>query len=73
MCACRAGKIQCFTGISDPYETPPNPEIVLEHLQPDGTPNSPDDMAATVVDYLKEHGFLPPDSSANSNGSGPHT
>lgn len=54
----RAGKLKCFTGIDDPYETPTNAEIVLSHLYPDGTERSPKDMAATVLGYLEEHGFL---------------
>lgn len=59
----RAGKIKCFTGVDDPYEEPPNAEIVLEHVRPGGTPNTPDDMAATIVDYLMEQGFLGSDQA----------
>lgn len=54
----RAGKIKCFTGVDDPYETPNSPEIVLEYVQPDGSANTPDDMAATILDYLEQHGIL---------------
>ena len=68
---CRAGKLKCFTGIDDPYEVPPKAEIVLEYLRPDGALNTPDDMAAAIVDYLHDHGFLPPDavrSCTSNNG-----
>lgn len=54
----RAGKIECFTGVNDPYEIPSSPEIVLNHVRPDGTPNTPDDMAASILDYLDQHGIL---------------
>ena len=55
---CREGKIKQFTGIDDPYEAPTKAEIVLHHAQPDGTIISPDDMAASVLDYLEEHGYV---------------
>ena len=58
VCHNRAGKIKCFTGVDDPYEVPTSPEIILDHLQPDGSANSPDDMAATILDYLEQHGIL---------------
>lgn len=49
----REGIIKEFTGISDPYEAPENPEIELrtdlEEI---------DESAAKVVDYLLEKGFL---------------
>jgi len=54
----RSGKLKCFTGIDDPYETPQNAEIVLSHLHPDGTERSPQDMAGTVLNYLDKHGCL---------------
>ena len=65
---CRAGKIRCFTGVDDPYEPPPRAEIVLQHTRPDGSLNTPDDMAAEIVDYLQEHHFLQ-DRSCASNGT----
>jgi adenylylsulfate kinase len=43
----RQGKIANFTGISDPYEAPSDPEL---HL--DGGQASPDNLAAQVVDEL---------------------
>ncbi|CAL5324541.1 unnamed protein product [Camellia sinensis] len=52
----RAGKIKCFTGIDDPYEAPLNSEIVLQ-LKGEVCA-SPSEMAETVIDYLKEKGYL---------------
>jgi len=69
----RAGKIKNFTGISDPYEPPPNPEVVVHS---DGT-ESPGQSAAKVIRVLEEKGYLPkismePVSSffATLNGAG---
>ncbi|QDS89716.1 adenylyl-sulfate kinase [Rosistilla ulvae] len=49
----RAGEIQNFTGISDPYEAPPSPEI---HLQT--ADKSPEALADEIVNYLKQNGML---------------
>jgi adenylylsulfate kinase-like enzyme len=49
----RAGKIKGFTGVDDPYEAPEQPEIVLEARAADGSYNSPEDMAARIMDYLE--------------------
>jgi len=49
----RAGEIQNFTGISDPYEAPLQPELHLEA----GT-TSPDALARAVVSYLERGGKL---------------
>ncbi len=49
----RAGIIQEFTGISDPYEEPEDAEITLQT-----TELSPDEAADVVVDYLVKEGFL---------------
>jgi adenylylsulfate kinase len=43
----RQGKIANFTGISDPYEAPTDPELLL-----DGGQTSPDILAQQVVDEL---------------------
>ncbi|KAJ4962519.1 hypothetical protein NE237_022458 [Protea cynaroides] len=51
----RAGKIKGFTGIDDPYESPLNCEIVLQH---EGAGASPCEMAEKVISYLGEKGFL---------------
>jgi len=49
----REGKIQAFTGISDPYETPENPEIEL-HTDLEEIEQS----AEKVVQYLTEKKYL---------------
>ena len=41
----RAGEIKHFTGISDPYESPPNPELRLAG----GNDRTPDEQAAEVM------------------------
>ncbi|MDQ3697755.1 MAG: adenylyl-sulfate kinase [Gemmatimonadota bacterium] len=51
----RAGEIEDFTGISDPYETPERPEV---HIRADR--ESADDAAATVVKTLELVGLIPP-------------
>ncbi|EMS45667.1 Adenylyl-sulfate kinase 1, chloroplastic [Triticum urartu] len=52
----RAGKIKGFTGIDDPYEAPLNCEIEIKEV--DGVCPSPSDMAAQVITYLEDKGFL---------------
>lgn len=49
----RDGKIANFTGISDPYEAPLQPEI---HLQPDE--RSPEELAGLVIDDLIRRGVM---------------
>jgi adenylylsulfate kinase len=49
----RSGEIKEFTGISDPYEPPENPEIVLETDK-----QSPEESAQQVLAYLEEHDLL---------------
>lgn len=44
----RAGEIQGFTGIDDPYEPPQKPELVLN-----GGDQSPQELADQVVAYLQ--------------------
>lgn len=50
----RKGEIPNFTGISDPYEEPQNPEIELRPAE-----EGVDQCAERVLEYLVEHGFLP--------------
>jgi len=45
--------IKEFTGISDPYETPEDAELVL-----DTTALSPDQAADQIIDRLREEGRL---------------
>ena len=49
----RAGEIKNFTGISDPYEAPSKPEMVL-----DSDNKSIDELADEVIAYLEKHGLL---------------
>jgi adenylyl-sulfate kinase len=49
----RAGIIKQFTGISDPYEAPGNPELRI-----DAGVGDPRDQALTIVDWLDTRGWL---------------
>jgi adenylylsulfate kinase len=48
-----AGEITGFTGVSDPYEAPESPELVLATED-----ESPQDSAARVVAYLEARGLV---------------
>jgi adenylyl-sulfate kinase len=50
----RAGEIKNFTGISDPYEAPENPEVLVDTSQ-----ESIEESAQKVLDYLAAKGLLP--------------
>jgi adenylylsulfate kinase len=47
-----AGEIENFTGVSDPYEEPENPEITCHTAQ-----ETPEESAANVIAYLEEQGY----------------
>ncbi|MGQ9801772.1 MAG: adenylyl-sulfate kinase [Candidatus Saccharicenans sp.] len=47
------GEIKEFTGISDPYEEPLNPELVLETDR-----ETLEESARKVIDYLKNSGYI---------------
>lgn len=49
----RRGEIKEFTGISDPYEAPINPEITLDTVN-----KTPEENAHIILDYLIEQGFV---------------
>ncbi|MFM9963021.1 MAG: adenylyl-sulfate kinase [Planctomycetaceae bacterium] len=49
----RAGEIKNFTGISDPYEAPANPELVL-----DSNNKGIDELSNEVIAYLKSSGYI---------------
>jgi adenylyl-sulfate kinase len=49
----RAGEIPEFTGVSDPYEPPLNPEITI-----DTSGHTPGESAAVVVAWLESHNLL---------------
>jgi adenylyl-sulfate kinase len=50
----RAGEIKEFTGVSDPYEPPEEPELVLETEQ-----QSPEESAKQILAYLEERELIP--------------
>lgn len=50
-----AGEIQAFTGVSDPYEEPERPDIVV-----DTSAESPGDSAARILQYLEETQYVRP-------------
>lgn len=50
----RAGEIERFTGISDPYEAPEHPEIRV-----DSSTQTIDQSLAHIVDWLEQHSLLP--------------
>jgi len=49
-----AGAIENFTGVSDPYAEPENPEIICHTAQ-----EAPDESAAKIIAYLEGHGYVP--------------
>lgn len=49
----KAGKIANFTGISDPYETPENPEIVLKTGE-----ETEEESFRKVLSHLESHGYI---------------
>ena len=55
----RAGKIPHFTGISDPYEAPLNPELRLN-----GAGGDPASLATQVVALLRNRGLIEPATPA---------
>ena len=57
----RAGIIKQFTGISDPYEDPENPEIPL-----DTTDLSPEESAQQIILYLEREGYIGTPGGASS-------
>lgn len=50
----RTGEIANFTGISDPYEEPVNPDVVVHTHE-----ESPEESAARLIAYLEEKKFIP--------------
>ena len=49
----RSGEIPQFTGVSDPYEEPVNPEITVETSK-----ETPEESANKILNWLKENGFI---------------
>jgi len=56
-----AGEIKNFTGVSDPYEEPLNPEVVIETDK-----ESEDESLAKLVAKLEELGYLAPAGLSSS-------
>ena len=50
----RSGEIKEFTGVSDPYEPPENPELVL-----DTENQSAEESAQQILTFLEERGLIP--------------
>jgi len=48
----RNNEIKSFTGIDDPYDTPKNPDLILETTQ-----NNIEDTVNQVLDFLKSKGL----------------
>lgn len=51
----RAGEIAQFTGITDAYELPENPDVIVDGSGAAGTPA---DASAVIIAYLREHDLL---------------
>jgi adenylyl-sulfate kinase len=50
----RAGEIKEFTGVSDPYEAPEDPELVL-----DTENQTPEESAQQIIAFLEERDLIP--------------
>ena len=50
----RSGEIKEFTGISDPYEEPENPELRIETAG-----KTPEENAQEILSYLESEGLIP--------------
>jgi adenylyl-sulfate kinase len=57
-----AGEIPHFTGVSDPYEEPANPEVVVET-----SGEAPEQSAARILAKLEELGLVAPASAASDD------
>ncbi len=55
------GEISCFTGVSDPYEEPLNPELVIETEK-----ETPEESATRVIQCLERLGYIPEEEPAYS-------
>jgi adenylyl-sulfate kinase len=56
----RAGEIKEFTGVSDPYEPPLDPELVLDTEQ-----HSPEESARMILEYLEQRELIPSTAAAS--------
>ena len=62
----RRGELKEFTGISDPYEPPLNPELTLDTVS-----QTPAENARIIFDYLVRQGYIRQDKPVNGNPQGP--
>jgi adenylylsulfate kinase len=53
----RSGEIPNFTGISDPYESPENPEMHLRTSE-----ETEEETSEKVISFLEAHEYIPPKS-----------
>ena len=60
-----AGEIKNFTGVSDPYEPPLNPEITIDSER-EREPES----VARILAYLEQHGWIPAPRPAHAMAGG---
>jgi sulfate adenylyltransferase len=49
----RAGILKEFTGVSDPYESPAQAEIVIDTID-----ETPEQSAEKILNHLREHGYI---------------
>jgi adenylyl-sulfate kinase len=56
------GEIANFTGVSDPYEAPENPEVMI-----DSSTETIEESLAKIVKRLEELGYVPPVEGASSD------
>ena len=49
----RAGEIPQFTGVSDPYEEPVSPEVIVETNK-----ETPEESASKILEWLKKNRFI---------------
>lgn len=49
----KAGEVKQFTGISDPYEEPAEPEIIVETDK-----ETPEESTNKILKWLKEHDYI---------------
>jgi len=52
-----AGELPHFTGVSDPYEPPLKPEVIVETDR-----ETPAESTAKIIHYLETQGYIPPAS-----------
>ncbi len=59
-----SGEIKEFTGVSDPYEPPLDPELTL-----DTENETPEESAAKIIAYLEERELIPAAQAAGVGGN----